>query len=56
MLGTVGRGQIEVDQYRQVARIMSKYSLGKRGGGRSCAAITGIKVINVDSNLTPNIF
>lgn len=30
-------------QFRQVARIMANHSHGKRGGDRSCAAMTGIE-------------
>jgi len=46
MLGALGRGggQIEMGQYRQVARIMANHSHGKRGGDRSCAAIQELRV------------
>jgi hypothetical protein len=47
MLGAVGRGQIEMGQYRQVARIMVNHSHGKRGGNRSCATITGMESLKL---------
>jgi hypothetical protein len=43
MLGALGSGQIEMGQYRQVARIMANHSHGKRGGDKSCATMTGIE-------------
>jgi len=43
MLGALGRGQIKMGQYRMVAMIMDNHIHGKRGGDRSCAAMTGIE-------------
>ena len=43
-------------QYRQVARIMANHSHGKRGGDRTCAAMTGIESLKCGNKANTTYF